>query len=198
MRAAVPLMTANEQSHLYFDVGFWVLKNATEATKVAKAVNYVGSKSREGAVKGIVLNTSNLRRTVDMLDKCSLFVEAASVNTTYKCAIDTSRNYRTPNTTTEWCNNKYAAIGVPPTSQTGYPDLLDYFLWVKVPGESDGECNTTQQSADAMVGPRAGKFFEKAFSMQWDRGYFVDKKLGEPLREYDLGDDFSLPPSGYC
>ncbi|CAK4707958.1 unnamed protein product [Aphanomyces euteiches] len=198
MQTAAPLLTANEQSHLYFDVGFWVLKNATEATKVAKAVNYVGSKSREGAVKGIVLNTSNLRRTVDMLDKCSLFVEAASVNTTYKCAIDTSRNYRTPNTTTEWCNNKYAAIGVPPTSQTGYPDLLDYFLWVKVPGESDGECNTTQQSADAMVGPRAGKFFEKAFSMQWDRGYFVDKKLGEPLREYDLGDDFSLPPSGSC
>ncbi|KAH9167209.1 hypothetical protein AeNC1_018194 [Aphanomyces euteiches] len=47
-----------------------------------------------------------------------------------------------------------------------------------------------------MVGPRAGKFFEKAFSMQWDRGYFVDKKLGKPLREYDLGSDFTLPSSG--
>ncbi|CAK4662213.1 unnamed protein product [Aphanomyces euteiches] len=196
MQAAVPLLTANENARLYFDVGFWMLNSAGDATKISKAVHYVGSKSREGAVKGIVLNTSNLRQTAEMLAKCSLFVEAASVNTTYKCAIDTSRNFRTPNTTTEWCNNKYAALGLPPTSQTGHSDLLDYFLWVKVPGESDGECNTTQQSADAMVGPRAGKFFEKAFSMQWDRGYFVDKKLGKPLREYDLGSDFTLPSSG--
>ncbi|KAF0715944.1 Aste57867_3100 [Aphanomyces stellatus] len=110
-----------------------------------------------------------------MIDKCKAFLTAAKKDT-YRCVIDTSRNYRTPNTTSEWCNNKYAAIGVPPTSNTGMPDVLDYFLWVKVPGESDGEC---VQSKDALVGPSAGLFFDKAFRMQWNDGYFVDKNLGD-------------------
>ncbi|KAF0716256.1 Aste57867_2944 [Aphanomyces stellatus] len=195
MQQAVPLLTANVNARLYFDVGFWIINNDWSAKSVADVIASVGSKSRKGAVKGIVLNTSNIRKTSEMIDKCKTFLTAAKQDA-YRCVIDTSRNYRTPNTTSEWCNNKYAAIGVPPTSNTGMPDVLDYFLWVKVPGESDGECNATSQSKDAMAGPRAGYFFEKAFSMQWDRGYFVDKGLGKKLGKYDVGDDMPVEASG--
>ena len=39
-----------------------------------------------------------------------------------------------------WCNPPEAGLGVRPTTDTGVP-LLDAFLWVKTPGESDGQCD---------------------------------------------------------
>ena len=46
-----------------------------------------------------------------------------------------------------WCNPPGAGVGLRPTASTGTP-LLDAYLWVKIPGESDGQC-------DAAGGPRA-------------------------------------------
>jgi endoglucanase len=51
--------------------------------------------------------------------------------------IDTSRNGL--GTATEWCNARGQALGVAPTTTTGHP-LVDAFLWIKQPGESDGTC----------------------------------------------------------
>lgn len=51
--------------------------------------------------------------------------------------IDTSRNGAA--NTTQWCNPKGQALGVAPTTNTGNP-LVDAFLWIKQPGESDGTC----------------------------------------------------------
>jgi endoglucanase len=39
-----------------------------------------------------------------------------------------------------WCNPTGAGLGLRPTANTGVP-LLDAFLWVKTPGESDGQCD---------------------------------------------------------
>jgi endoglucanase len=39
-----------------------------------------------------------------------------------------------------WCNPPGAGLGLRPTAATGVP-LLDAYLWAKVPGESDGQCN---------------------------------------------------------
>jgi endoglucanase len=39
-----------------------------------------------------------------------------------------------------WCNPPGAGAGLRPTSDTGVP-LLDAYLWIKVPGESDGQCD---------------------------------------------------------
>jgi endoglucanase len=61
--------------------------------------------------------------------------------------IDTSRNG--VGTTTEWCNARGQALGVTPTTNTGHP-LVDAFLWVKQPGESDGTCRG---------GPKAGSWW---------------------------------------
>lgn len=63
--------------------------------------------------------------------------------------IDTSRNGL--GSTTEWCNPRGQALGVSPTTSTGHP-LVDAFLWVKQPGESDGTCRG---------GPRAGSWWNE-------------------------------------
>jgi len=61
--------------------------------------------------------------------------------------IDTSRNGL--GTATDWCNPRGQALGVAPTTNTGHP-LVDAFLWVKQPGESDGTCKG---------GPSAGSWW---------------------------------------
>jgi len=63
--------------------------------------------------------------------------------------IDTSRNGRGAAVEREWCNAPNQALGRAPTTRTGNP-LVDAFLWVKTPGQSDGTCNG---------GPRAGAWW---------------------------------------
>lgn len=63
--------------------------------------------------------------------------------------IDTSRNG--VGAESAWCNPRGQALGIVPTTQTGHP-LVDAFLWVKQPGESDGTCNG---------GPRAGAWWNE-------------------------------------
>lgn len=53
--------------------------------------------------------------------------------------IDTGRN-GLGGSGSEWCNLPGQALGVNPTANTGHP-LVDAYLWVKQPGESDGSCN---------------------------------------------------------
>ncbi len=61
--------------------------------------------------------------------------------------IDTSRNGL--GSTKDWCNARGQALGVAPTTNTGHP-LVDAFLWIKQPGESDGTCQG---------GPKAGSWW---------------------------------------
>jgi endoglucanase len=75
--------------------------------------------------------------------------------------IDTSRNGDGPNNMQEyasapydqpsgviaalasgnWCNPPDSGLGIRPTASTGVP-LLDAYLWVKTPGQSDGQCDS--------------------------------------------------------
>jgi endoglucanase len=40
-----------------------------------------------------------------------------------------------------WCNARGAGVGYRPTSNTGNP-LVDAYLWIKIPGQSDGACDS--------------------------------------------------------
>jgi endoglucanase len=60
--------------------------------------------------------------------------------------VDTSRNGLGPTPDYQWCNPPGRALGDRPTRSTGDP-LVDAYLWIKNPGESDGPCNG---------GPKAG------------------------------------------
>jgi endoglucanase len=64
--------------------------------------------------------------------------------------VDTSRNGAGP-AGDEWCNPPGRKLGKPPTTETG-DEVIDAFLWLKRPGESDGECNG---------GPKAGVFWDE-------------------------------------
>jgi endoglucanase len=85
--------------------------------------------------------------------------------------VDTSRNGNGPWTTTAtypdaqvWCNPPGRGVGLRPTRSTGSP-LLDAYLWVKTPGESDGSCNrgvagsTTDPEWTGITDPIAGAWF---------------------------------------
>jgi endoglucanase len=62
--------------------------------------------------------------------------------------IDTSRN-GLGSSSAQWCNPSGMALGNAPTTSTGSAKV-DAFLWIKVPGESDGTCNG---------GPAAGQWW---------------------------------------
>jgi endoglucanase len=87
--------------------------------------------------------------------------------------IDTSRNGRgswapKPGTTYKdaqtWCNPPDRGLGLRPTTRTGNP-LVDAYLWIKIPGESDGQCDRGMGGGkDPERGgadPAAGAWFEK-------------------------------------
>jgi endoglucanase len=86
--------------------------------------------------------------------------------------IDTSRNGRGPWTPTAgvtwpdpqtWCNPPDRGLGLRPTTNTGHP-LADAFLWIKTPGQSDGQCDRGtgtghDPARGAVVDPAAGDWF---------------------------------------
>ena len=81
--------------------------------------------------------------------------------------VDTSRNGVGPwdPSTTEypggypdaqdWCNPPDRGLGLKPTADTGNT-LIDAYLWVKIPGESDGECTRGLGPAGETVDPEWG------------------------------------------
>jgi endoglucanase len=94
---------------------------------------------------GFALNVSNFAPTQNNIaygEKLSRLVGGKHF------IIDTSRN-GLPTSSKEWCNPRGRALGISPTTNTGHP-LVDAFLWVKAPGESDGTCGG---------GPQAGTWW---------------------------------------
>ncbi|WP_023590628.1 glycoside hydrolase family 6 protein [Streptomyces thermolilacinus] len=83
---------------------------------------------------------------------------------------DSSRNGRGPWTPPagvypdpqDWCNPPDRGLGARPTTATGQA-LHDARLWIKIPGESDGQCLRgtpgPEDPARGMIDPRAGAWF---------------------------------------
>ncbi|KAL7694025.1 putative 1, 4-beta cellobiohydrolase [Plasmopara halstedii] len=164
LKVAVSALSVNPNAHLYLDVGYWMLAYTNLAAKVAAAMIDI---KRSGRVKGITINTSNYRSNDECARYCTNFQTAVG-STEMSCIVDTSRNYN-GSPTNDWCNIPTAGVGKPPTSSTGYSNL-DYYMWIKPPGESDGYC---------WGGQSAGSFFYGGFKLLWDQGYFV-RELGMP------------------
>ncbi|CAH0479869.1 unnamed protein product [Peronospora belbahrii] len=169
-KTAVNLLSQNENAEIYLDVGYWTLQypgTSTAVAEIVKQLAYAGSK-----VKGITLNTSNYQSTSTLATLCSNF-QTAFGSTDLHCIFDTSRSYHGGSASNEWCNIKCAGIGALPTSDTGISNV-DYFLWIKPPGDSDGTC--AGHASDSMQGPGAGIFFDKMFQSLWNQGIMVAEK----------------------
>ncbi|MEW1680270.1 glycoside hydrolase family 6 protein [Streptomyces sp. NPDC093594] len=99
---------------------------------------------------GFAVNVSNFYTTEDSI----AYGKELSAKVGGKpFVIDTSRNGNGPYTEGDaderWCNPPGRALGETPTTRTADP-LVDAYLWIKRPGESDGECKG---------GPKAGQWW---------------------------------------
>ena len=108
-------------------------------------------------VRGFAMNVSSFGTNAEQISYgnqlASALATAGAPNMHY--VIDTSRNGLGRDTSgnggqPEWCNPPGRALGVRPTTDTGN-SLVDAFLWIKIPGGSDGNCHTGD--------PTAGQFF---------------------------------------
>lgn len=125
---AVSVLKSNPNTSVYIDAGHsgWV-DVGTMAAQLQKA--------NVGSADGFSLNVSNFETTAN---ESVYGAQISSQIGNKHFVIDTSRNGSGSNG--QWCNPWGATIGNKPTTQTGN-NLVDAFLWIKTPGESDGTCN---------------------------------------------------------
>ncbi|MBX4209306.1 glycoside hydrolase family 6 protein [Candidatus Parcubacteria bacterium] len=148
---AVDIFKANNPgTKVYVDAGHsgWIGESEM-ANRLAKA----------GVARsaGFALNVSNFSTTGD---NANYGTNVSKLAGNAHFVIDTSRNGNGSNG--EWCNPSGRALGQAPTLSTGNA-LIDAFLWVKKPGESDGACNG---------GPSAGTWWpEYALDLAKRAGY---------------------------
>ncbi len=150
--------------------GTWVSECITAATAGASwaAGHFDWCPSQYDASNNYALNYSpDYAATVT----ASLQNMLGGATATTGFVIDTSRNGQGPWTPAAsypdaqvWCNPPGRGLGLRPTASTGTP-LLDAYLWIKTPGESDGSCNrgitgaTTDPEWAGIVDPNAGDWF---------------------------------------
>jgi endoglucanase len=143
IRRAVSVLESKPGVSVYIDAGH---SNWVPAAEMAERLKAAGI----AEARGFALNTSNFRADEDLIRYGKELVAALGMDSHY--IIDSSRNGNgpAPAEQEDWCNPEGRALGHPPSAETGEP-ALDAFLWIKRPGESDGECKG---------GPAAGQWFQ--------------------------------------
>lgn len=128
------------------------------------------------------LNTVGIESRYDLV--------LGDVQPTTHFVIDTSRNGKGPwaapagvyPDAETWCNPPGRGLGLRPTTDTGKV-LVDALLWIKVPGESDGQCfrglGGPEDPERGMVDPAAGQWFPEQARELIE---LAEPALGEPAR----------------
>ena len=145
LRNSVTTLTTQTQAQVYIDSG-----NATwqSSSVMADRLNRAGIAEADG----FSLNVSNFIGTEKNI---AYGTEISRMTNNAHFVIDTSRNGDGSAPNSEWCNPTGVKIGANPTLSTGR-DLVDAYLWIKTPGESDGTCGSQQQGTSA---PSAGTWW---------------------------------------
>jgi endoglucanase len=121
--------SASAQAKVYFDAAHsaW-LAPAEMAARLVRA-------DIANSADGISVNVSNYRTDAESTAYIRNVIAATGDNT-LKGVIDTSRNGNGP-AGGEWCDPPGRAIGIPSTNAVS-DQILDAYLWIKLPGEADG------------------------------------------------------------
>lgn len=134
-----------EHTWIYVDGGHshWL-----PAAEMAGLIDQVrrAMRAEAGGIRGFATNVSNYNTTAD---ETAYAHEVAGYLDGLHAIIDTSRNGA--GSDGQWCNPPGRLIGEP--GGTIGDDVVDTNLWIKAPGESDGECNG---------GPAAGAWWPEA------------------------------------
>jgi hypothetical protein len=137
LRKAVDILAECPHLAIYLDAGH---SHWHPASLMAERLKQAGIEK----VRGFSLNVSNFRPNQELVaygNRLSALLGGKHF------VIDTSRNGA--GATDEWCNPPDRALGMLPSTDTAN-EMVDAFLWIKTPGESDGECNG---------GPPAGEWW---------------------------------------
>ncbi|MEU5457151.1 glycoside hydrolase family 6 protein [Streptomyces globisporus] len=130
-RAGRTLRTADPRARVYFDGGH---SGWHTPAKQAAALRAAGAATNGD---GIFTNVANFHRTADETAYARRVLAALGGPARLGAVIDTSRNGNGAPAAGEWCDPAGRALGRTPTTRTGEA-RIDAYLWVKLPGESDG------------------------------------------------------------
>ncbi len=139
LRDAVAVLSAKPRVRVYLDAGNagWIERRA-----LVEPLRRAGVRQADG----FALNVSHFFTTEESLAYGGA-VSAALDDAHF--VLDTGRNGNGPlsgDSPEQWCNPMGRAIGVAPTTRTNDP-RADAFLWIKQPGDSDGECGRGEPPA---------------------------------------------------
>ncbi|WP_369243022.1 glycoside hydrolase family 6 protein [Streptomyces sp. R21] len=132
-RAGRVLKGANPKARVYFDAGH---SDWNPVTQQASLLKEAGAASA-AASDGVFTNVSNFHRTSAEIAYARQVLSALGGPASLGAVIDTSRNGNGAPADGEWCDPDGRKIGQAPTLRTGEA-RIDAYLWVKLPGESDG------------------------------------------------------------
>ncbi|MEV0322313.1 glycoside hydrolase family 6 protein [Streptomyces sp. NPDC050658] len=132
-RAGRTLKAANPKARVYYDAGH---SGWNAATKQAGRLRAAGAASAASS-DGIFTNVSNFHRTADEAAYARRVLSALGGPAGLGAVIDTSRNGNGAPADGEWCDPAGRKLGQSPTLRTGEA-RIDAYLWIKLPGESDG------------------------------------------------------------
>ncbi|AZM53447.1 endoglucanase [Streptomyces sp. WAC 01529] len=141
LRGAIDRLNSLKNTKVYLDAGNAGWQNPDSLWEPLK-------RSGVEQADGFSVNVSNFQTT----EASTEFGKKLSAKIGDKpFVIDTGRNGNGPYDKGKdpWCNPPGRALGETPTTKTGDP-LVDAYLWVKRPGESDGTCRG---------GPKAGEWW---------------------------------------
>jgi endoglucanase len=132
-RAGRTLKAANPKARVYYDAGH---SGWNAPAKQAALLKQAGAASPASS-DGIFSNVSNFHTTSDEIAYDRQVLDALGGPAGLGAVIDTSRNGNGAPAGGEWCDPSGRKIGRVPTMSTGEA-RIDAYLWVKLPGESDG------------------------------------------------------------
>ncbi|MEV6740034.1 glycoside hydrolase family 6 protein [Streptomyces sp. NPDC051104] len=132
-RAGRVLKAADRRARVYYDGGH---SGWNPATEQASLLERAGAGSPQGS-DGIFTNVSNFQRTGDEIAYARQVLAGLGGRAGLGAVIDTSRNRNGAPVDGQWCDPAGRRIGQAPTLRTGQA-RIDAYLWVKLPGESDG------------------------------------------------------------
>lgn len=132
-RAGRVFKATNPKARVYYDAGH---SDWNPVDKQASLLDQAGAASPASS-DGIFTNVSNFHRTSDEIPYARHVLSALGGPASLGAVVDTSRNGNGAPADGEWCDPAGRKIGQAPTLNTGEAGI-DAYLWVKLPGESDG------------------------------------------------------------
>ncbi|MFF4468895.1 glycoside hydrolase family 6 protein [Streptomyces sp. NPDC001599] len=132
-RAGRVMKDANPAARVYYDAGH---SGWHAPAKQASWLKQAGAASADSS-DGVFSNVSNFHTTADEVAYDRAVLDALGGPASLGAVIDTSRNGNGAAPDGEWCDPAGRRIGHAPTLSTGM-GRIDAYLWVKLPGESDG------------------------------------------------------------